>query len=124
MILIGGTYLKQSNSLIGPLATQCMQQVYASKCFVGVDGVSQKYGLTNPLLQGAEISRTMIERTRGQVIVVADHSKLGVVADFMIAPLDKVDCIVTDASFDEDYRSDLEAMGIEIIIAPEQSFSS
>ncbi len=117
LILIGGTYLKQSNSLIGPLATLSVQQVYASKCFIGVDGISQKYGLTNPLLQGAEIARTMIERTYGQVIVVADYSKLGVVANFMIAPIEKVDVLVVDSRFDESYREELEELGIEIVVA-------
>jgi DeoR family fructose operon transcriptional repressor len=86
LIMIGGTYREQSNSLVGPLTMLGLQQVYGSKCFIGVDGISRKYGLTTPILQLAEAVRTMIERTRGQVIVVADHSKLGVVANFMIAP--------------------------------------
>jgi DeoR family fructose operon transcriptional repressor len=59
----------------------------------------------------------MIERTRGQVIVVADHSKLGVVANFMIAPIEKVDVLVVDSDFNESYREEVEELGIEIIVA-------
>lgn len=117
LILVGGVYRKQSNSLVGPLATASLQQAYGNKCFIGVDGVSRKFGLTTPTLQEAEIARTMIERTNGQVIVVADHSKLGVVADFMTAPIEKVNTLVVDGSFNENYRAELEELGIEILVA-------
>ena len=118
IMLTGGTYREQSNSLVGPIAILTLQQVYGSKCFIGVDGISPKCGLTTPILQEAEVARTMIERTRGEVIVVADHSKFGVVSNYLTASLDKVDRIVTDDGFNEDYRGDLEAFGIEITIAP------
>ncbi len=118
LILIGGTYREQSNSLVGPLAMLTLQQVSGSKCFIGVDGISRKYGLTTPILQEAEIARTMIERTHGQVIVVADHSKLGIVADFMTASIERVDVLVVDSGFDESSRGELEELGIEILVAP------
>ncbi len=117
LILIGGIYREHSNSLVGPFATLSLQQVQGSKCFIGVDGISRKYGLTNPILPGMEIARTMIERTHGQVIVVADYSKLGVVANFMIAPVEKADILVVDSRFDESYREELEELGIEIVVA-------
>ena len=117
LILIGGIYREQSDSLFGPLAMLSLQQVYGSKCFIGVDGISRKYGLTTPILQEAEIARTMIERTHGQVIVVTDHTKFGVVSNYLTASLDKVDRIITDAGFNEDYRGELEAIGIEITIS-------
>jgi DeoR/GlpR family transcriptional regulator of sugar metabolism len=117
VILVGGTFRRQSNSLVGPLATQSLRQVYGSKAFIGVDGISLKYGLTTPTLPEAEVARTMIERTRGPVIVVADHTKLGVVADFVTAPLDQVDVLVTDRGFDEGYREALEELSIQIMVA-------
>lgn len=117
LILTGGEYREESNSLVGPLATLSLQQVYGSKCFIGVDGVSIKYGLTTPNLHEAEVARTMMERTRGQIIVVADHHKLGVVADFQTAPIEKIDVLVVDSGFDESYREELEELGIEILVA-------
>jgi len=117
LILSGGEYREESNSLVGPLAALSLQQVYGSKCFIGVDGVSIKYGLTTPTLLEAEVVRSMIERTRGKVIVVADHYKFGVVADFQTAPIEKVDILVVDSGFDEGYRSELEELGIEIVVA-------
>lgn len=117
LILIGGVFRAQSNSVVGPLASLSLQQVCGSKAIIGVDGISFKYGLTTPILQEAEIARTMIERTQGPVIVVADHSKLGMVANFVTAPLEKVDILVTDEGLDEDFRQGLEERGVKVIVA-------
>ena len=118
LILIGGSFRQQSNSLVGPLAVMTLEQVNANKAFIGVDGISARYGLTTPILQEAKIAQLMIERTHGPAIVVADHSKLGVVADFLTAPVDQVNILVTDEGFDEEYRAELEERGIEIVIVP------
>ncbi|MBC8447982.1 MAG: DeoR/GlpR transcriptional regulator [Chloroflexi bacterium] len=123
LMLIGGSFRPQSNSLVGPLAVLSLQQIYGSKAFIGVDGISAKYGLTTPILHEAEVARLIIERTRGLVIVVADHSKLGVVADFVTAPLEKVDILVTDGGFDDEYRSGLEEPGVKITIASHDSIN-
>lgn len=119
VILVGGTFRTQSNSLVGPLSAQTLRQVYGSKAFIGVDGISLKYGLTTPVLAEADVARTMIEQTRGAVIVVAHHTKLGVVADFVTAPLSQVDVLVTDQGFDEAYREALEGVSIQIVVADE-----
>jgi len=117
VILIGGVYRPQSNSLVGRFASLTLEQVYGSKAIIGVDGVSYKYGLTTPNHQEAGIASLMIERTRGPVIVVADHTKIGVVSNFLTARIERVDFLVTDSGFEEEYREDLEKAGVEIIIA-------
>jgi DeoR/GlpR family transcriptional regulator of sugar metabolism len=117
LIYIGGTFRRQSNSLAGPLAVMVLEQVNANRAFIGVDGISARYGLTTPVLQEAKIAQLMIDRTHGPAIVVADHSKLGVVANFVTAPVDRVDILVTDEGFDEEYRAELEERGVKIIIA-------
>lgn len=117
VILLGGRYRPQSNSIVGALAHLSLQQVYGNKAFIGVDGISLKYGLTTPALGEAEIARQMIERTPGPVIVVADHSKLRVVSNFLTAPVEKVDVLVTDDKIDGDTKAGFEKMGVEIIVA-------
>jgi DeoR/GlpR family transcriptional regulator of sugar metabolism len=122
LILIGGLFRPRSNSLVGAMASLCLEQVCGSKAFIGVDGISFKYGLTTPILEEAEIAREMIERTPGPVVVVADHSKLGVVSNFVTAPVGKVGILVTDDKIDGEFRLALEKLGIQIIIArPEMS---
>ncbi|MGQ9571212.1 MAG: DeoR/GlpR family DNA-binding transcription regulator [Thermodesulfovibrionales bacterium] len=122
LILIGGHYRSQSNSIIGPLAHISLKQAYGSKAFIGVDGVSLKYGLTTPILEEAEVARRMIEQTPGPIIVVADHSKLGVVSNFITAPIDKIHMLVTDDGIEEEYQSNLEKAGIKVVIASTNRF--
>ena len=83
-----------------------------------MDGLSLEAGLTTPHHQEAEIAREMIRRTRGEVIVLADSSKIGGVAPFVTGPLEGVDVVVTDSAIGEEYESALEERGIRVIVAP------
>lgn len=121
LIVVGGTHRWQSNSLVGSIALSTIAQINASKTFLGVDGISVQHGLTTPIQEEAEIARAMVEHTPGSIIVVADHTKLGVVAEFVTCPLKKVTTIVTDAALEDDWRESLAAEGINIVVANEEA---
>lgn len=115
--LIGGEYQPRSKSLAGRFAIENLRQVYANKALIGVDGISLKHGCTVPTNAEAEVVRQMIERTKGQVIIVADHSKWGVVSNFQIASIDEIDCLVTDEGIDSSAIESLAAHSVESLIA-------
>jgi DeoR family fructose operon transcriptional repressor len=115
--LIGGEFQPHSNSVTGRFAIDNLSQVYADKVILGVDGVSLKYGCTVPSNAEAEVVRQMIERTRGQIIIVADHSKWGVVSNFQIASIDEIHIFVTDQAIDSSSRESLFAHSVESLIA-------
>lgn len=117
LLLLGGHYRAPSNSVVGPFATDALRRTHATKAFIGVEGVSLASGLTTPVAAEAEIARVMIEQTRGQVIVVADHSKVGTVADFVIVPLEQVDRLVVDAGIGTEYRDQLVDASIDVVVA-------
>jgi DeoR/GlpR family transcriptional regulator of sugar metabolism len=96
-----------------------LQQVCGSKAIIGIDGISLQYGLTTPIHQEAEIGRLMIERTQGPVIVVADHSKLGIVSNFVTASLEAVSILVTDGKAKPEFIEELKQRDIEVVIAEE-----
>lgn len=117
LILTGGLYHPASNSCADPMAMDLLRRVYATKAIIGVEGVSARYGITTSTAAEAELVRLMIERTRGEVVVVADHSKLGKVADFMIAGLDQVGRLVVDSGISAQYRESLANLELELLIA-------
>jgi len=117
--LVGGDFQPRSNSLAGRFAVENLGQVYANKAILGVDGISLKHGCTVPSNAEAEVVRLMIERTLGQIIVVADHSKWGVVSNFQIATIDEIDKLITDEALDTTAYESLTARAIEILIAAE-----
>jgi DeoR family fructose operon transcriptional repressor len=119
LIVVGGQYRAPSNSLVGPFATEALRRIHATKAFIGAEGVSVRTGATTPSPAEAEIARLMIERTRGEIILVADSSKMGTVADFVIAGLEQVTGLVTDRGVDQEYRDGLGEAGVEVVVADE-----
>lgn len=121
LILVGGEYRAPSNSCVGSFATQTLRSVFASRSFIGVEGLSIRSGLTTPAAPEAEIGRVMIEQTQGDVVVVADSTKVGTIADFSIAPIGVVKTLVTDAGLGEGLREELTSNGVEVVIAGSRS---
>jgi len=117
LYLIGGEFQPRSNSLAGRFAIENLKQVYANKAIIGVDGISLKYGCTVPSDAEAEVVKQMIERTTGQIIIAADHSKWGVVSNFQIASIDEVDKLVTDDQLDSSAVESLAVHGVESLFA-------
>jgi len=115
--LTGGEYQSRSNSVAGRYAIDNLKQVFANKAIIGVDGISLKHGCTVPTNAEAEVVRQMIERTKGQVIIVADHSKWGVVSNFQVAVIDEIDKLVTDDRLDPSAVESLAAHNVECLLA-------
>ena len=115
--LVGGEFQPRSNSLAGRFATENLGQVYATKCILGVDGISARHGCTVPSNAEAEVMRQMIKHTKGEIIIVADHSKWGVVSNFQIAAIEEVNKLVTDVELDPTAYELLESHGVQILVA-------
>lgn len=115
--LLGGEYQPVSKSSAGRFAIENLRQVFANKVIIGVDGISLKYGCSVPTSAEAEVVRAMIEHTKGKIIIVADHSKWGVVSNFQIASIDEVDILVTDEEFNPSAVEDLASHSIRTLIA-------
>ena len=121
LILLGGAFRPRAKSVAGRFALETLRQMVAAKAFIGVDGISPKYGFTTPTADEAETARLMIERTRGAVTVVADHSKWGVVSNFEIAPLNRAQTLITDSRLEREARTELAAHLIEVIVVEADS---
>lgn len=112
LILAGGVVRPRSHSVSGSLSQLILDQVFANKAIIGVDGFSLSVGLTTPVLEEAETTRAMIEKTVGKVIVVAAGNKIGVVSNFKTVGIDHIDTLVTDETggrlLSEDTTGNLE----------------
>ena len=115
--MTGGEFQSRSNSLAGRFALDNLGLIYANKTILGVDGISLKHGCTVPTNAEAEVVRRMIERTKGQVIVVADHSKWGVVSNFQIANIDEIDKLISDERLDPSSLESLATHNVECLLA-------
>ncbi len=117
IIILGGKYNQAANAISGPLTIELMNQFKANKVFLGTDGLSISDGVTSTNFDLAFNAKTMIKNTRGKVIIVMDSSKFGKTAETMIAPLKGIDILITDRTIPSDFRNELEAFNIEVLIA-------
>jgi len=118
LVLLPGTYNPTTHALAGPFTMEMIRQVNTNKVFIGADGLSLRAGVSTPDLEIAAIERSMIQQTRGQVIVMADHPKFGLVAEMSIAPLKHINVLITNRKIPSDFQKDLDKMGVQVVIAP------
>jgi len=116
LVLLGGTYNSVTHALTGPLTMQMIRQVNATKVFLGADALSISSGITTPNLDIAIIDRSMIENTRGQVIVLANHTKFGLVAQMSIVPLKQIDILITNKKIPDAFQNDLNQLGVNVLV--------
>jgi DeoR/GlpR family transcriptional regulator of sugar metabolism len=57
------------------------------------------------------IELAMIRRTRGEVAVLADSSKVGLVGPLVICPLDQIDVVFVDAGISSSTVKEIERAG-------------
>ena len=94
--LIGGQYIDLNRSLGGPLAADGVRRFSVDKTILSVTAVDLDRGtIATATPQISAVQQAMIEIAR-TVIVVADHSKFQRSALSVIAPLQKIDHIVTN----------------------------
>jgi DeoR/GlpR family transcriptional regulator of sugar metabolism len=115
VILIGGQLHSERRATLGPLATDFLRDMKVDRAFIGVNGVSEDAGYTVVDFDAAQVKRAMMDRAR-EVVVVADHSKLGEATFASVGPLSSAQVLITDAPIDrEDLRTALEASGVLVI---------
>ncbi|MFE2252657.1 DeoR/GlpR family DNA-binding transcription regulator [Streptomyces lavendulae] len=115
-LLLTGGAPTPSAALVGPLAELVISSLHVDLLILGAHGVSEEAGLTTPNLAEAQTNRALIGAAR-RVAVVADHTKWGTVALSGFAPLDRIDCFVTDAGMPASGREALADTVGELLVA-------
>lgn len=116
LILTGGSFRRETESLVGPVAVQSLGSFNARLAFVGTDGFSLARGMTTQLTEGAEIVRAMSKRAE-ITWLIADSSKFDKIGFVSVLPLQAVHGIITDAGLSQEAVQALQAEGLEILLA-------
>ena len=116
VVLTGGVRTP-SDALVGPVTVAALRTLHVDWLFLGVHGVDERAGLTSPSLVEAETDRALIASSR-RVVVVADHTKWGVVGLSTIIGLDQVEVLVTDEGLSHQPRQQLGAAVGRLVVAP------
>ena len=95
VILTGGVRTP-SDALAGPFAVAALRTVNVDLVLMGVHGMDPRAGFTTPNMLEAETDRALVEAAR-RLVVVADHTKWGVIGVSTIARLAQADLLISDA---------------------------
>jgi DeoR/GlpR family transcriptional regulator of sugar metabolism len=117
VILTGGVRTP-SDALAGPFAVAALRTVNVDLVILGVHGMDPRAGFTTPNLLEADTDRALVEAGR-RLIVVADHTKWGVIGVSTIAGLAQADLVISDRGLPDDARATIETTARELIIAGE-----
>jgi DeoR family fructose operon transcriptional repressor len=115
VILIGGTRTP-SDALVGPVSISSLAQLHLDVLFLGVHGVEENAGFTTPNLIEAETNRAFIRSAR-RLVVLADHTKWGVIGMSTIADLGDADVFISDSGLHAEAREILGSYVQEVRFA-------
>ncbi|WHY87118.1 DeoR/GlpR family DNA-binding transcription regulator [Neobacillus novalis] len=113
--LLGGTLQQEHRFLYGSTVIEKLSDYHVDKVFIGVVGISEK-GLTIAHEEDGLVKRKMIQQSK-QVIVLADHTKLGHTDFFRFADLQDVDLLITDQTPSKEFRELLYKNNVELLTA-------
>jgi len=114
-IIVTGGVRTPSDALVGPFAVSALRTIHVDLVFMGVHGMDPHSGFTTPNLLEAETNHALVESGR-RLVVVADHTKWGVIGISSIARLDQADVLITDAGLEPDARAALGREVRELIV--------
>ena len=115
LILLGGIVRRGWNDLYGPIAEKAIAALHVNKAFVGTEGISPKAGFTTADLRTARPIEMVIQSAK-EVIVVADHTKIGRVAFTRFASFEDVDILVTSQGIGEKEKKELKQQGLKVVV--------
>lgn len=108
---LGGRLRGPTSAEVGPLAERALRDLNVDVAFLGTNAISVQRGLTTPDPDEAATKRLMLEAARRRVLL-ADHSKVGLVSLCKHADLRDVDLLITDTGLTDEQQAELEAAGL------------
>lgn len=116
LVLTGGIVRPGETSMVGEIAQRTFDILYVDLLFLGVGGIDAKEGLTEYNWDDTLVKKAMLKRAK-KVVIVADSSKHNRIASFLIAPLEKINILITDQEPSSPLKEALKELNIKIIVA-------
>jgi DeoR/GlpR family transcriptional regulator of sugar metabolism len=116
-VILTGGIRTPSDALVGPFAVAAIRTIHVDLLFMGVHGMDPHSGFTTPNILEGETNRALVEAAR-RLVVVADHTKWGVVGISSMARLDEADTVITDDGISDEARGILSGAIRELVVVP------
>jgi DeoR family transcriptional regulator of aga operon len=115
LISLGGMLRHSEMSFIGHLVEQALNELRADKVVIGIHAIDLQQGLTNDYLPETMTDRAILKVGK-QVIITADHTKLGTISTAFVAPITAMHTLVTTQGAPDNLVSALQNCGIQVLV--------
>jgi DeoR family transcriptional regulator of aga operon len=116
IIALGGMLRRTELSFIGHITDLALSELRADKVIMGARGISLEQGLTSDFLPETMTDRAILKIAR-EVIIAADHTKINRISSALLAPLNRIDKLVTDKGAPRSFVTALRRRDIEVLLA-------
>jgi DeoR/GlpR family transcriptional regulator of sugar metabolism len=116
MIALGGSLRASELSFIGHITELSLAELRVDHVIIGTRAISVEQGLTNDYLPETLTDRATLNMGR-KIVIVADHTKCGLVSTAYLASLSAVHTLVTDSGTAAKFITALRHKGIKVIVA-------
>jgi DeoR family fructose operon transcriptional repressor len=110
---LGGRVRRTTMAEVDDWACRALAEVNVDVAFLGANGISPDRGLTTPDPAEAAVKRRMLACAQRRILL-ADHSKFGVVAGVQYASLADIDLLITDSELPAAQRRELRDAGLTV----------
>jgi DeoR/GlpR family transcriptional regulator of sugar metabolism len=117
VVMTGGSLRGSTLALVGSVAEQSLSKIRVRHAFLSGNGLTPERGLSTPNMVPAGIDQA-IARCAQDVVVLADHTKIGVDTMFQTVPVEAIRHLVTDELADPDVLNRLSNLGVHVHVAP------
>jgi len=115
LVMLGGYVYPKTGVALGPLTVRMMEDIHVHKAVLSVGGITAK-GLFNSNLLLVETERQMM-RCADEIIVVADHTKIGRQALAFLCELGAIDTLVVDGALTSEHEKIIQQAEVQLIRA-------
>ena len=116
VIVTGGTLRRAIHALVGPATEDSVRGLRASQAFISGNGFTAARGLSTPSQVVAATDRAIAAAAQ-QVVVLADHTKIGQETMYQTVPASKVQTLITDAHASAAELEAVRAAGVDVRVA-------
>lgn len=116
VLLTGGALRGSIQALVGSAAERSLAGLRVRRAFISGNGLSAERGLSTPNMQVASVDRAIAQAAE-DVVVLADHTKIGMDTMVQTVPTDEITDLVTDDRAPRAVLDDLAARGVRLHIA-------
>jgi DeoR/GlpR family transcriptional regulator of sugar metabolism len=114
LIVLGGKYLKQTETIAGYQAIKMVKNFQADLYFMGVCALDMTKGVTASFMEEAELKHAMLDQS-GISIALSTLDKLETFEPYRVCPIESLNYIITEVdSNNEKFRCFREA-GIKVL---------